>query len=288
MAKTKYGHHFLKPEVNVHRAGEDPTFRFSASGHGIDASWVLLPVNRLKPSAEDLPTHSHDFHQIITWFGANPRDISEFDAEEFTCLGAEQERHIVNTPTIQNLPPGTPHCPGGWLRVDKPVYHLDIFFAPEYRKKDVTVLDLPKKQTTGHKYDKHLIKAPIGPAKEGPPIKTLYFSAADYGVNATWIIVPILAPRTIEDKPHKHNFHQFFSFIGSNPRNLAEFDAEIEIYLGEEGEKHIITEPTVLHVTPGLMHNPMIYKKVGKPVIHLDIFFAPEYERIPASRKKEI
>jgi hypothetical protein len=32
------------------------------------------------------------------------------------------------------------------------------------------------------------------------------------------------------------------------------------------------------------MHCPMEYKRVGKPVIHLDVFFAPRYERIPASR----
>jgi hypothetical protein len=283
MAKTKYGKHLIKADIMA-KEGEVPVFRFSAAEHGVDASWVLLPVTTLKPSAEDLPTHKHAFHQFITWFGADPKNISEFDAEEFTCLGAEQERHIVNTPTIQNLPSGTPHCPGGWLKVEKPVYHLDIFFAPEYKKTDITVLDVPRKQTTGNKYDKHLIKAPIGPAKNGPPIQTLHFSAAEYGVDAGWFVVPVLQPRVMEDKPHKHDFHQFFCYLGSNPRNLEEFDAEIEVYLGEEGEKHTITTPTVLHITPGLVHCPMIYKKVKKPVLHLDIFFASEYERISVSR----
>jgi hypothetical protein len=134
------------------------------------------------------------------------------------------------------------------------------------------------------KYGKHLIKAPIGPAKNGPPVQTLHFTAGEYGVDAGWIMVPVLEPRIMEDKPHKHDFHQFFCYLGSNPANLGEFDAEIEVYLGDEGEKHVITTPTILHITPGLTHCPMIYKRVEKPVMHLDIFFAPDYERILASR----
>jgi hypothetical protein len=86
------------------------------------------------------------------------------------------------------------------------------------------------------------------------------------------------------DTPHKHDFHQFFCFLGSDPLDIRKFDAEIEVYLGEEGEKHTITTPTVLHIPPGLMHCPMEYKKVGQPVMHLDIYFAPKYERIAASR----
>jgi hypothetical protein len=283
MAETKYGKHVIKADIWA-KEGEDPTFRFSAAEYGINASWVLFPITKFHPSAEELPTHSHDFHQFITWFGSDPKNIGDFRAEMFTCLGAEQERHIVNTPTVQNLPPGTPHCPGGLLRVDKPYYHFDVFLAPEWAKNDVTILDVPNRQTEGTKYSKHLIKAPIGPAKSGPPVQTLHFSAAEYGVDAGWIVVPVLEPRIMEEKPHKHDFHQFFCYLGSNPKNIAEFDAEIEVYLGEEGEKHVITTPTVLHVPPALIHCPMEYKKVGKPVMHLDIYFASEYQRIAASR----
>lgn len=277
MAETKYGQHLIPAEIEQVE-GEVPVFRFSAAPYGVDASIVLLPVTDIDPQANRLPTHSHKFHQFISWFGADLKDISEFKAVEFTCLGEEQERHIVDSPTIQNLPPGTPHCPGGWLSVEKPVYHLDIFFAPEWRKEDVTVLDIPDLQTEGTKYSKHLIPAPIELAQKGPKLNTLAFMAHEYGADAGWYVVPVLEPRVMGEKPHSHNFHQFFCYLGSNPYNLAEFDAEIEIYLGEEQEKHVITSPTVLHIPPGLVHCPMIYTKVGKPVIHLDVFFASEYE----------
>ncbi len=283
MAETKYGKHLIKADI-MPREREEPNLKFFAAEYGVNASWVLVPITKMQVDTEKLPTHSHSFHQFLTWFGADPKNIGEFDAEMWICLGAEQEKHIINSPTIQNFPPGTAHCPGGMLRVDKPIYSLDIYFAPEWKKTDITILDVPDRQTEGTKYSKHHIKAPIGPAKSGPPVPTLGFSAAEYGVDAGWIIVPVLEPRMFMDKPHKHDFHQFFCFLGGDPKNIGELDAEIEVYLGEEGEKHVITTPTILHIPPGLVHCPMEYKRVGKPVIHLDIYFAREYERIPASR----
>ena len=285
MAETKYGDHLIPAEI-MQKEGEAPAFRFSAAPYGINASWVLLPVLNINPQANDLPTHSHKFHQFINWFGANIHDISEFEAEGFTCLGEEQERHNVSRPTVQNLPPGTPHCPGGWTRVDKPIYHFDVFTAGEWNKDDVTVLDIPNRQTVGHKYDKLHMPAPIATARNGPPVKNLHFEAKQCGVDAGWFALPVLEARVMEEKPHKHDFPQFFCYLGSDPNNLADFDAEIEVYLGDEGEKHVITSPTILYISPGLMHCPMIYKQVNKPVLHLDIYFTADYGRIAATREK--
>jgi hypothetical protein len=284
MTKTKYGEHFIEAPFEPDRGGRGlKVFNFNAKPYGVDAAWVLLPVTG-PSTGEGLPTHSHDFFQFISWFGANPANIGEFAAEEYICLGEEQERHTVKAPTVQILPPGTPHCPGGWLKVDKPVYHFDIYFSGDYAKKDTAVPETPGRNKPGHKYDKNFVPAGIGPARYGPPVPTFHFNTAEYGVDAGWILVPVLAPRMFQEEPHKHDFHQFFCFLGSDPEYLSKFDAEIEVSLGEEGEKHVITRPTVLHIAPGLTHCPMEYKRVGKPVIHLDIFFGAEYKRIPAPR----
>jgi hypothetical protein len=284
MAKTKYGKYVINAPFQTDRGGKGlQVLYFDAKEYGVNATWVLLPVTQ-PSSGESLPTHSHDFFQFINWFGANPENIGEFEAEMYICMGAEQEKHIVNTPTVQILPSGTPHCPGGWLKVDKPIYHMDVFFSDDYVKKDTVVPDTPDKRQPGTKYNKNFVPANIGPAQHGPPVPTFHFATAAYGVDAGWIVVPVLEPRMFQAEPHKHNFPQFFCFLGSDPKDIRKFDAEIEVYLGEEGEKHVITSPTVLYVPPGLMHCPMEYKRVGKPVIHLDIFFGAKYERIPASR----
>lgn len=90
---------------------------------------------------------------------------------------------------------------------------------------------------------------------------------------------PIIHPYLMEAQPMVHDFHQFLCFIGSDPMNIRDFGAEIELYLGEEGEKHIINHTTVVHIPPGLVHCPLRFKKVDKPVIFMDIVLTPKYEK---------
>jgi hypothetical protein len=127
------------------------------------------------------------------------------------------------------------------------------------------------------RYGKYVIKAPIQPAKMGPPLPSLRFSAVEHGVDANWSLVPVIGPRIMHEVPIKHDFPQFLFFLGSDPRNIGELGAEIEVTLGEEAERHTVTSPTVLHISPGLVHCPLNFKRVDKPVLHLDIYFSPEY-----------
>ena len=50
---------------------------------------------------------------------------------------------------------------------------------------------------------------------------SLHFSAAEYGVKAGWAFVPVAKPGTMVLKPHSHDFHQFISVIGSDPKNIG-------------------------------------------------------------------
>jgi len=67
--------------------------------------------------------------------------------------------------------------------------------------------------------------------------------------------------------------------MGGNPLDVEDFGVEAEILLGEEGEKHEIDAPTVVHIPKGLMHGPLKFKRVDKPIVFLDIFLAPKYIR---------
>jgi hypothetical protein len=103
----------------------------------------------------------------------------------------------------------------------------------------------------------------------------------NHAVNVGWFLVPVIKPVLMVDEPHLHDFDQFICFLGSNPHNIGYLGAEIELYLGKEHEKHIITSPKIVHLTPGLIHCPLFYKKVTQPVFHLDIYLAEEYIRKP-------
>ena len=76
---------------------------------------------------------------------------------------------------------------------------------------------------------------------------------------------------------HKHDFDEYLFFIGGNPLNMKEFDAEIEIALGEEWEVHTITSTSVIYIPKGLQHCPVNVKRVGKPFLFGHIMMAGTY-----------
>ena len=90
-------------------------------------------------------------------------------------------------------------------------------------------------------------------------------------------------PGVIMDTRHSHEFDEFLVFLSCNAANELDFMAEIELLLGEEGEPHVIVSPTVVCVPQGLVHGPLTFKSVGKPVLFSYIYLAPDYRRIPAS-----
>ena len=65
---------------------------------------------------------------------------------------------------------------------------------------------------------------------------------------------------------HAHReSHQINIYLGANRLNIEEFDAEIEIFLGKEHEKHTHTTSSVNHIVPGLVHMGDEVRRVGKP-----------------------
>ncbi|NLG11378.1 MAG: hypothetical protein GX562_07620 [Coriobacteriaceae bacterium] len=85
----------------------------------------------------------------------------------------------------------------------------------------------------------------------------------------------ISRPFRSDNPTHLHNFQEYLAWYGTNPDDPTDFDAEIVIYLGEELEEHIITQPTVLSLPPGLVHCPLEIKRVGSPIIQLEIMLPP-------------
>lgn len=76
----------------------------------------------------------------------------------------------------------------------------------------------------------------------------------------------IRTPHVMIEHPHKHEFDQYLCFFGTNEQDLKDFGAHIEISLGEEGERHIVDSPTVVHVAAGLIHGPVVWVRVDRPL----------------------
>jgi hypothetical protein len=128
------------------------------------------------------------------------------------------------------------------------------------------------------KYGKYFFKNPIVKGKFGP--RLIFYSrqhpeVGEKNFSVMWNCVT--EAHTMVQDAHAHDFDQFLHFYGSNSLNITDFDAEVEISLGEEGEKHIITEPTVLHIPRNTIHCPLVFKVVRKPVIFMNVALTPQY-----------
>jgi hypothetical protein len=102
----------------------------------------------------------------------------------------------------------------------------------------------------------------------------------DQGFTMYW--EAITQPFVHAPEPHKHDFPQYIIFLGGDITNMMELGGQVEFTLSEDGknlEKHIITKCTTIYIPPGLYHGPLVYTKVTKPFMFIDIFFSKKYER---------
>jgi mannose-6-phosphate isomerase-like protein (cupin superfamily) len=67
--------------------------------------------------------------------------------------------------------------------------------------------------------------------------------------------------------------------LGGDPNNIRDFGAKIEVCLGKEMEKHIITSNEAVSMPPGLPHCLINFIKVDKPVVFLEIMLVGKYEK---------
>jgi hypothetical protein len=60
--------------------------------------------------------------------------------------------------------------------------------------------------------------------------------------------------------------------------NFRDFGAEVELVMGKEGEKHVITSTTFVYIPKGLLHCPLVFKKVDRPIMFGHVMFTSSYE----------
>lgn len=131
------------------------------------------------------------------------------------------------------------------------------------------------------KYGRYLTKDCVIPSKKtGLPMMSTRqlesFGAGDFSIDCVYIT----SPRLMVDKRHRHGFAQYLCFFSSNAQNASDFDADVEICLGEEEEKHLISSPTIVYIEAGLFHGPVNFARVGKPVLFIDIAMVGKYSRV--------
>jgi hypothetical protein len=229
--------------------------------------------------------HVHDFDQIMLWLGGDMNDIGELGAEVEMCMGEEMETHMITTSTAVAIPKGVPHNPGIINRLFKRCIYMEVSIAPEYKETPITT-NVPPTIPAGmrSKYGKYFMPlffrrkgawtyGPLNKDDGGGSIA--FIRTEEVGIDFVLLYVNMKkAPYRMgpdPDNPHTHPTTQIMCFLGSDPDDISQFNAEFDICLGEERERFVFSTPTAVVTPPFLPHWPGGLLKCSKPIIMADI-----------------
>jgi hypothetical protein len=143
MAKSKYGKYIITElKQPATEAPWSPPISAAAKGKGgrvlyldgdvvpgafyMECVWVLPRPEGAAPSAAGrrvgTEPHTHDYDEVIAFFGTDLNDPHGLGAEVELWLG--DEKHIITKSSLVFIPAGLKHCPLTFLRVDRPVFHF--------------------------------------------------------------------------------------------------------------------------------------------------------------------
>lgn len=242
--------------------------------------------------------HVHPYPEVQFYVGLDTANVNYLGAEVEVCLGKEQETYSFAEPTVVVIPAGMPHGPVATKRIyspkgfgfytailnadSKPQWLNDSRPAPsrgKYAKlvkplKDAIVTQRGKPNLDRFK-SKKSAPAPEG-FKLGPGnadhLAWFYGSELEnLDVNMDWgfFSQPGLWHRGVS--AHTHPADEVLVFAGVNPADMNYLGAEVEIDLGKEHERHLITEPCAVVVPAGTPHCPIITRWVDKPFAFFSI-----------------
>ena len=143
MPKTKYGKYIINELIQpAEEPAWNPPVSAASKGKGgrvlyldskivpgafyMECVWImprppLSPVEIEAAKRRGPGSHSHDYDEVIAFFGTNHDDPYDLGAEVELWLG--DEKHIVTKTSLVFIPAGLKHCPLIFLRVDRPVFH---------------------------------------------------------------------------------------------------------------------------------------------------------------------
>jgi len=101
-------------------------------------------------------------------------------------------------------------------------------------------------------------------------------AAALPGATATIGWQVFTAPVCWETVPHAHKYDEFLIFLGAQLPDLCKsYDAEIDLWMGKELEKHTLTSATVVYIPKGVLHCPLNFRVIRKPVLFHALYLGP-------------
>ncbi len=253
--------------------------------------WFLPGMEKSRSGEQGMKEHMHDFEEVLAFFGSDIQKPRDLGGEMEIWL--DGEKHIITKTSLIFIPKGMKHGPITFHRIDKPIFHFSIGSTNKYTG-NVLAKDSKKSVQKTDKLIVDYLQPPKVEAPWSPPPPAeaangkggrILFLDTDivpdgFYTECVWIVPPKEPmPKMTEEmaqkaraavKPHKHDFDEVLCFFGTNPEDFHDLNSEIELWLG--GEKQIITKSTMTYIPAGVEHCPLVFHRIGSPVIHFTCF----------------
>ncbi len=125
------------------------------------------------------------------------------------------------------------------------------------------------------------------------PSPQFYFRGEIYMENATYHVgYQIFTAANDMEDPHIHSgAEEYIFFMGADPMNIFDFDAEIEMFFGDDPEhmeSKLITKPTVVRIPPNVWHCPILFRKMNKPILFQAAWLNGTWGTIVQAKEEEL
>jgi hypothetical protein len=80
------------------------------------------------------------------------------------------------------------------------------------------------------------------------------------------------------DPPMYHDWDELLSIFSTNPDDSINLDGEVVFYLGNN--KHVFTKTCAIFIPKGLLHGPLLFPKVNRPIITSAVGMTKEYTQV--------
>jgi quercetin dioxygenase-like cupin family protein len=141
MAETKYGKYIVtqpKPERTASGEPEpkdSPDVMTSVAyldNRVIPGSLYVESGWFWKPTSYSPPPHTHDFDEVLAFFGSDPKNPQDLCGE--VELWLEDEQHLLTKSCMVFIPRGLKHCPMNIRRADRPIFHFSTGSSSDYTR----------------------------------------------------------------------------------------------------------------------------------------------------------
>jgi len=101
-----------------------------------------------------------------------------------------------------------------------------------------------------------------------------------FTVDCTWLWSG--ASREPVGEAHTHNFSHVIGFVGGHADDPQDLGGEISVWL--DGNKEVLTHNSLIFVPAGVVHGPILFSKISRPVFFITIAMTGKYTRTAAAQ----